>query len=95
MQTSGSPNPCVPTGSARPELEESVPQPALMLGKCSSLGLSPPPHLPLISRERYCCFQGNKISRSGGHSCPMSPQVPTICVSPVSWKGQSFWQMGF
>lgn len=47
------------------------------------------------SWEQHCCLQGDKIPRNGECPCPLSPQVPEICVSPVSWWGQSFQKQGF
>lgn len=47
------------------------------------------------SWEQYCSLQGDKIPRKGECSCPLSPQVPEICVFPVSWRRQSFQKEGF
>lgn len=47
------------------------------------------------SWEQHCSLQGDKIPRNGECPCLLSPQVPEICVSPVSWWGQSFQNQGF
>lgn len=47
------------------------------------------------SWEQHCCLRGDKIPRNGECPCPLYPQVPEVCISPVSWRGQSFLKSGF
>ncbi|XP_054693174.1 tyrosine-protein phosphatase non-receptor type 9 isoform X1 [Grus americana] len=73
-----------PDGCACPELEESVPQPALVLGKRSAPRLSPPPHLPLISAAPG---SGTAISRATKQFLEeINKWTGQYNVSPLSWN---------
>ncbi|XP_075620268.1 tyrosine-protein phosphatase non-receptor type 9 isoform X1 [Balearica regulorum gibbericeps] len=73
-----------PDGSVCPELEESVPQPALVLGKCGAPRLSPPPLLPLISAAPG---SGTAISRATKQFLEeINKWTGQYNVSPLSWN---------
>lgn len=78
-ETSASQNPHAPTGSARPEVEESLLQPALVLGKCSAPRLSPPPHLPLISAAPGSGTAISRVIKSQGMGGVRAP-CPRRCL---------------